>query len=173
MTSILGISAFYHDSAAALIIDGEIISAAQEERFSRKKHDSRYPFNAVEFVLNHSNLKLSQIDYIVFLIISFWPTIEGQSLRFWSLAIALIFLVFGLLNSKLLSPFNLIWVKFGEVLGRIIAPIAMSVVYFIIITPIGLFMRLIGKDLLRTKFSKNKSYWIKREQNIGSMKRQF
>jgi len=66
VTSILGISAFYHDSAAALIIDGEIISAAQEERFSRKKHDSRYPFNAVEFVLNHSNLKLSQIDYIVF-----------------------------------------------------------------------------------------------------------
>ena len=66
MTSILGISAFYHDSAAALIIDGEIISAVQEERFSRKKHDSRYPFNAVEFVLNHSNLKLSQIDHIVF-----------------------------------------------------------------------------------------------------------
>ena len=66
MTSILGISAFFHDSAAALIIDGKIISAAQEERFSRKKHDARYPFNAVEFVLNHSNLKLSQIDYVVF-----------------------------------------------------------------------------------------------------------
>ena len=66
MTSILGISAFYHDSAAALIIDGKIISAAQEERFSRKKHDSRYPYNAVQFVLNHSNLKLSEIDYIVF-----------------------------------------------------------------------------------------------------------
>ena len=66
MTSILGISAFYHDSAAALIIDGKIISAAQEERFSRKKHDSGYPFNAVEFVLNHSNLKLNQIDHIVF-----------------------------------------------------------------------------------------------------------
>tara|TARA_B100001123_G_scaffold419193_1_gene524049 strand:- start:575 stop:2416 length:1842 start_codon:yes stop_codon:yes gene_type:complete len=66
MTSILGISAFYHDSAAALIVDGKIISAAQEERFSRKKHDSGYPFNAVEFVLNHSNLKLNQIDHIVF-----------------------------------------------------------------------------------------------------------
>jgi len=66
VTSILGISAFYHDSAAALIIDGKIISAAQEERFSRKKHDSRYPYNAVQFVLNHSNLKLSEIDYIVF-----------------------------------------------------------------------------------------------------------
>ena len=66
MTSILGISAFYHDSAATLVVDGKIVSAAQEERFSRKKHDSRYPFNAINFVLNHSNLKLSQIDYIVF-----------------------------------------------------------------------------------------------------------
>ena len=66
MTSILGISAFYHDSAAALIIDGKIVSAAQEERFSRKKHDARYPHNAVKFVLSNSNLKLSEIDYIVF-----------------------------------------------------------------------------------------------------------
>ena len=66
MTSILGISAFYHDSAAALIIDGKIIAAAQEERFSRKKHDARYPFNAIEYVLNESNLNLSKIDHIVF-----------------------------------------------------------------------------------------------------------
>ena len=66
MTSILGISAFYHDSAAALVVDGKIISAAQEERFSRKKHDSRYPFNAVEYVLKEGKLKLRQIDYIAF-----------------------------------------------------------------------------------------------------------
>ena len=66
MTSILGISAFYHDSAAALVIDGEIVSAVQEERFSRKKHDSRYPYNAIEFVLNHSKLNLNDIDHIVF-----------------------------------------------------------------------------------------------------------
>ena len=66
MTYVLGISAFYHDSAAALIIDGKIISAVQEERFSRKKHDARYPFNAVEFVLKNSQVKLSQLDYIVF-----------------------------------------------------------------------------------------------------------
>ena len=66
MTYVLGISAFYHDSTAALIIDGNIISAAQEERFSRKKHDSRYPFNAIEFVLKNSKVKLSQVDYIVF-----------------------------------------------------------------------------------------------------------
>ena len=66
MTSILGISCFYHDSAAALIKDGKIIAAAQEERFTRKKHDSNYPFNSVEFVLNFSNLKLNQVDHIVF-----------------------------------------------------------------------------------------------------------
>jgi carbamoyltransferase len=66
VTSILGISAFYHDSAAALIIDGKIISAAQEERFSRKKHDSGYPFHAINFVLKNSKLSLSQIDHIVF-----------------------------------------------------------------------------------------------------------
>ena len=66
MTSILGISAFYHDSAAALIVDGKIIAAAQEERFSRKKHDSSYPFNAVEFVLKKANLSLNKVDYIVF-----------------------------------------------------------------------------------------------------------
>ena len=66
MNSILGISAFYHDSAAALIIDGKVVAAAQEERFTRTKHDSSYPFNAVEFVLKYSNLKLSQVDHIVF-----------------------------------------------------------------------------------------------------------
>ena len=121
----------------------------------------------------NSNRGFGIVFCVVFLLISFWPAIEGQSLRIWALTVSLIFLVLGLLNSKLLSPFNLIWVKFGEALGRIIAPIAMGVVYFIIITPIGLFMRLIGKDLLRTKFSKNNSYWIKREKNIGSMKRQF
>ena len=66
MTSILGISAFYHDSAACILKNGEILAAAQEERFTRKKHDSSYPYNAIEFVLNYSNLKLSEVDQIVF-----------------------------------------------------------------------------------------------------------
>jgi len=66
MTSILGISAFYHDSAASIIIDGQIIAAAQEERFTRKKHDSNYPYNAIEFVLKFAKLNLSEIDHIVF-----------------------------------------------------------------------------------------------------------
>ena len=84
-----------------------------------------------------------------------------------------IFLVLGLLNSKLLNPLNIVWVKFGELLGRIIAPIVMAIIYFIIVTPIGLFMRLIGKDLLNIKFSKANTYWIKRKKKIGSMKKQF
>ena len=66
MVKILGISAFYHDSAAALIIDGEIIAAAQEERFTRIKHDNNYPFNAVEFLLNSKKLEISEIDFIIF-----------------------------------------------------------------------------------------------------------
>ena len=66
MSSILGISAFYHDSAASILVDGEIIAAAQEERFTRKKHDPNYPYNAIEFVLNYSGLKLSEVDQIVF-----------------------------------------------------------------------------------------------------------
>ena len=66
MKSILGISAFYHDSAACILKDGKIVAAAQEERFTRKKHDPSYPYNAIEFVLKYANLKLNEVDYIVF-----------------------------------------------------------------------------------------------------------
>ena len=110
---------------------------------------------------------------IVFLIISFWPIYNGETLRIWPLPISLIFLILALLNSNLLTPLNSIWIKFGELLGRIVAPIIMAIIYFIIITPIGLFMRLIGKDLLKLKFFKNKSYWIQRDKNIGPTNRQF
>ena len=120
-----------------------------------------------------SNKSFGIIFCIVFVLIAVWPVIHEGSLRIWPIPISFIFLVLGLLNSKLLSPLNLVWVKFGELLGKIIAPIVMAIVYFVIITPIGLFMRLAGKDLLNTKFSKDHSYWIKREKNIGSMKRQF
>ena len=120
-----------------------------------------------------SNRSFGIIFFIVFLLISVWPMIDGQTIRIWSLIISLIFLFLGILNSKILSPFNLAWIKFGEILGRFIAPIVMAVIFFLIITPIGLFMRAIGKDLLNTKISKDSSYWIKREKNIGPMKRQF
>ena len=120
-----------------------------------------------------SNRSFGIVFSIVFLIISIYPLLNNETIRIWSLVISIIFLVLGLLNSKILNPLNLAWIKFGEILGRIIAPIVMGIVYFLIITPIGLFMRIIGKDLLGIKFSENKSYWIKREKSIGSMKRQF
>ena len=120
-----------------------------------------------------SNKSFGILFCIVFVLIAVWPLMYEGSLRIWPIPISFIFLVLGLLNSKLLSPLNLVWVKFGELLGKIIAPIVMIIIYFVIITPIGLFMRLAGKDLLNTKFSKDNSYWIKREKNIGSMKRQF
>lgn len=120
-----------------------------------------------------SNKSFGILFFIVFVLISIWPVIQGGSLRIWPIPIALIFLILGLINSKLLNPLNIVWVKFGELLGRIIAPIVMSIIYFFIITPIGLFMRLMGKDFLKIKFSNRQSYWTKREKNIGPMKRQF
>ena len=120
-----------------------------------------------------TNRNFGIVFFVVFLLISIWPIIDGHSLRIWSLIISFTFLFLGLLNSKILSPLNLLWIKFGEILGKIIAPLVMGIIYFIVITPIGLFMRFIGKDILGKKFLKTQSYWIKREKNIGSMKRQF
>ena len=120
-----------------------------------------------------SNRSFGILFSILFAIIAFWPIINGNPLRLWLIPFSVIFLVLGLLNSKLLNPLNVVWVKFGELLGRIIAPIVMAIIYFIIITPIGLFMRLSRKDLLNLKFSKANTYWIKREKKISSMKKQF
>ena len=77
------------------------------------------------------------------------------------------------ISSKLLSPLNLIWIKFVTLIGKIIVPIVMAIIYFTILTPIGVCVRLFGKDLLNVKFSKKNSYWIKREKRIGSMRKQF
>ena len=121
----------------------------------------------------NSNKSFGVLFFIVFLLIALWPLVKGDSLRIWSLLIAIIFLVLGLLNSKILNPFKRIWIKFGEILGKVIAPLVLSIVYFIVITPIGLFLRIFGKDLLGIKFLKKKSYWIKRDKDLGSMKNQF
>jgi len=122
---------------------------------------------------NENNKSFGILFFIVFFIIAIWPLIDSGSIRVWSAVLSLIFLILGILNSKLLSPFKSIWIKLGEIIGKIIAPIVMGFIYFIIITPIGILMRLIGKDLLGIKYSKNNSYWIKRAKNINTMKRQF
>ena len=120
-----------------------------------------------------SNRSFGLLFFIVFLIIGLWPLKNDLELNYIFIGISIIFLILGLMNSKILTPFNKIWVKFGELLGRIIAPIVMAIIYFFILTPISLILRIFGKDLLNLKFSKEKSYWTKREKNIGSMDKQF
>ena len=120
-----------------------------------------------------SNRSFGLLFFIVFLLIAFWPLLSGETIRIWSLIIGLVFLVLGAINSKILNPLKVLWIRLGEKLGRVIAPIIMALVYFIVLTPIGLLMRILGKDLLNLKYSKEKSYWVKRDKNIGSMKKQF
>jgi len=120
-----------------------------------------------------SNRSFGILFSIVFAAIAFWPLLNLGEIRVWSVIVSSIFLLLGLINSKLLYPLNLIWVKFGELIGKIVAPLVMALIFFIILTPIGLFLRLIGKDLLNVKLNNNKTYWIKRDKKPGSMKRQF
>ena len=122
----------------------------------------------------NSNKSFGLLFSIVFLIIGMWPLKNGDSLNIYFIAISITFLILGLINSKLLSPLNKIWIKLGEILGIIIAPIVMFLVYFIVLTPVSLIVRLFGKDLLGLKFfKKNESYWIIRKSNLGSMNNQF
>ena len=121
-----------------------------------------------------SNRSFGLLFFIVFLILGFWPLKSGESLNFYFFAISLIFLILGLINSKLLSPLNKFWIKLGVILGNIIAPIVMALVYFVILTPVSLIVRLFGKDLLALRFLKKKeTYWITRKKALGSMKKQF
>ena len=109
---------------------------------------------------------------IVFLLIAIWPLISSNSIRYWALILSITFLILGAINSKLLSPLKVYWIKLGEILGKIIAPLVMSLVFFIILTPIGLILRIFGKDLLKLKKNKKNSYWLSRG-DLKSMDRQF
>ena len=120
-----------------------------------------------------SNRSFGIVFSIVFLLISIYPLIIGDSFRYWSLFISLIFLILGLSNSKILTPINKIWFKFGILLGKIISPLVMGFIFFFIVTPIGLLMRMLQKDLLNLKFNNNKSYWIKKTEPKSKMKNQF
>ncbi len=122
---------------------------------------------------NENNKSFGILFFIVFLLVALWPITDSGTIRVWAIVIAFIFLFLGIINSKILNPLKIIWIKLGEVLGKVIAPIVMGFIYFIIITPIGILMRLVGKDLLNIKYNKNKSYWIKRSKNVDTMKRQF
>ena len=120
-----------------------------------------------------SNRSFGIVFSIVFLIISIYPILNDENIRIWSLAISLIFLTLGIINSKILNPLNIIWFKFGILLGKIISPIVMGIIFFLIVTPTGLFMRFLKKDLLRLKYNKESSYWIEKNDAKSKMKNQF
>tara|TARA_Y100000816_G_scaffold14013_1_gene9201 strand:+ start:378 stop:758 length:381 start_codon:yes stop_codon:yes gene_type:complete len=121
-----------------------------------------------------SNKSFGILFFVVFLGLGLWPLTNDNNPNIYLIIISIIFLILGLLNSKLLSPLNSFWIKFGELLGKIIAPVVMAIIYFLILTPISLIVRLFGKDLLGLKFSKQlKTYWIKRKKDLGSMDKQF
>jgi len=120
-----------------------------------------------------SNRSFGIVFFIVFLIISLWPLLNSNEIRIWAFIISLVFLVLGLLNSKILTPLNKIWFKFGIFLGNIISPIVMGLIYFVVVTPIALLLKVFGKDVLSLKKTKSNTYWKNKEKYNSSMKNQF
>ena len=121
-----------------------------------------------------NNRSFGILFFIVFFTIGLWPLLSSKDPILFFIIIAIAFLILGLTNSQFLTPINKLWIKFGELLGRIIAPIVMFIIYSIILTPLSLLIRISGKDLLKLKYlKKSNSYWIKRNKDLGSMNKQF
>ena len=121
-----------------------------------------------------NNRSFGILFFIVFLILGLYPTLKGNSPNIYLISISIPFIILGIINSKILTPLSNAWIKLGEILGIIIAPIVMAIIYFFILTPISLIVRIFGKDLLSIKFDKQvNTYWINRKKNISSMKKQF
>ena len=124
-------------------------------------------------VKTSSNRSFGIVFFIVFLLIALYPLTYNEEIRIWSIIISLIFLILGLLNSKILAPLNKLWFKFGIFIGKIISPLIMVIIFFLVVTPIGLIMRLLGKDILNLKYNNSQSYWIEKKGPNSKMKNQF
>ena len=128
---------------------------------------------------NNNNIKIGSnksfglVFFIFFLIVSFYPLVNGEDIRKWSLVFSIIFLVLGLTNSKILNPLNKLWFNFGIFLGKIMSPVIMGIIFFLVVTPIGLLMRLFGKDILNLKFNNKATYWIETNGPKSKMRNQF
>ena len=120
-----------------------------------------------------SNKSFGLVFFVFFLIISLYPLLKDGDIRIWALIIAIIFLILGLLNSKILSPLNKIWFKFGILLSKFVSPIVMGIVFFGVVTPTALMMKIFGKNLLGLKKTNKESYWIERPKIKSKMKNQF
>ena len=120
-----------------------------------------------------SNKSFGIVFFVVFLLIGLFPLINDQEIKVWSLLASLIFLILGLINSKILTPLNKIWFKFGILLGKIVSPIVMGLIFFLVVTPIAIFMKILKKDLLNLRYNNDKSYWIEKNEPKNKMKNQF
>ena len=129
--------------------------------------------------MNNDNIKLGSnrsfgiVFCIVFLLVAVYPLLNENPIRYWSIIISIIFLLLGIFNSKILTPLNILWMKFGLLLGKIVSPLIMGFVFFGVVTPISILMKLIGKDSLNLKRNKNDTYWLKKQEIKRSMKNQF
>ena len=120
-----------------------------------------------------SNRNFGVVFCIVFMIISLWPLLSQNEIRIWSLVVSIIFLLLGLINSTLLKPLNKLWFKFGILLGNIISPIIMGIIFFFVVTPTGLLMKIFKKDPLNLKKNNSNTYWTDKDNSNNSMKNQF
>jgi len=129
--------------------------------------------------MNEKNIKISSnrsfgiVFFIFFLIIAIYPLLESGGIRIWSFILSLIFLILGLINSEFLTPLKQLWFKFGLLLGKFISPIVMGFVFFIVVTPTGLIMKLLKKDILKLQKNSSKTYWVERPKIKSEMKNQF
>tara|TARA_B100001769_G_C22082610_1_gene583445 strand:+ start:289 stop:672 length:384 start_codon:yes stop_codon:yes gene_type:complete len=120
-----------------------------------------------------SNRSFGLLFFFVFIIIGLWPIINSESIRIWSVVISLIFFVLGIFNAKILTPLNKVWMSFGKLLGNFVSPIVMGVIFFGVVTPTGLILKLFSKDILNLKKNKNDTYWLKKNNSNNNMKNQF
>ena len=120
-----------------------------------------------------SNRSFGIVFFVVFLLIALYPLTNSEGIIVWSVIISFIFLVLGLLNSKILTPLNKLWFKFGIFLGKIISPLIMGIIFFLVVTPIGLLLRIFGKDVLNLKYDTKQTYWIEKKGPKSKMKNQF
>ena len=129
--------------------------------------------------MDYKNIKISSnrsfgiVFFIFFLILSIYPLFKDGNFRIWTLILSIVFLILGLLNSSILSPLNKIWFKFGILLGNFISPIVMGIIFFFVVTPTSIIMKILNKDLLNLKKNDKKSYWIKKSEIKSKMKNQF
>ena len=120
-----------------------------------------------------SNRSFGIVFFVVFLLVGLWPMLNNSDLRIWSLILSIIFLFLGLLNSRILTPLNIVWFKFGMLLGKVISPIVMGLIFFVVVTPTAIILKLFNKDVLSLKKNKSNSYWKKNSNYKTSMRNQF